>query len=62
MDSANRVILTGYFSQTITFGGVNIPSQGLYDGFIAAFVCGIAYHYFRHSRDVERELELLTPH
>jgi NhaP-type Na+/H+ or K+/H+ antiporter len=29
------------------------------NGFIAAFVCGIAYHYFRHSRDVERELELL---
>ncbi|WP_319449615.1 MULTISPECIES: cation:proton antiporter [unclassified Mycobacterium] len=29
------------------------------NGFIAAFVCGIAYHYFRRSQDVERELELV---
>jgi NhaP-type Na+/H+ or K+/H+ antiporter len=29
------------------------------NGFVAAFVCGIAYHYFRHSQDAEHELELL---
>lgn len=29
------------------------------NGFVAAFLCGIGYHYFRHSRDAERELELL---
>ena len=29
------------------------------NGFVAAFVCGIGYHYFRHSQDTERELELL---
>ena len=29
------------------------------NGFVAAFLCGIGYHYLRHSRDAERELELL---
>lgn len=29
------------------------------NGFVAAFLCGIGYHVFRHSQDVERELELL---
>ncbi len=29
------------------------------NGFVAAFLCGIGYHYFRHSPDAERELELL---
>ena len=29
------------------------------NGFVAAFLCGIGYHYFRHSQDAERELELL---
>jgi sodium/hydrogen antiporter len=29
------------------------------NGFIAAFLCGIGYHYYRHSSDAERELELL---
>jgi len=29
------------------------------NGFIAAFLCGIGYHYFRHSQNAERELELL---
>ncbi|CAN5155377.1 cation:proton antiporter [soil metagenome] len=29
------------------------------NGFVAAFLCGISYHYLRHSRDAERELELL---
>lgn len=29
------------------------------NGFVAAFVCGVAYHYFRRSQDAVRELELL---
>jgi NhaP-type Na+/H+ or K+/H+ antiporter len=29
------------------------------NGFVAAFVCGIGYHYFRHSQDAKRELELI---
>ncbi|CAN5549000.1 cation:proton antiporter [soil metagenome] len=29
------------------------------NGFVAAFLCGIGYHYFRHSQDTVRELELL---
>jgi len=29
------------------------------NGFVAAFLCGIGYHYYRHSVDAERELELL---
>jgi NhaP-type Na+/H+ or K+/H+ antiporter len=29
------------------------------NGFVAAFVCGVAYHYFRRSREPEHELELL---
>jgi len=29
------------------------------NGFVAAFVCGIGYHYFRHSQDASRELELV---
>ena len=29
------------------------------NGFVAAFLCGIGYHYYRHSQDAERELELL---
>lgn len=29
------------------------------NGFVAAFVCGIAYHYFRRSQDAQRELELV---
>lgn len=29
------------------------------NGFVAAFLCGIGYHYYRHSRDAEREVELI---
>ncbi|AQA02435.1 sodium:proton exchanger [Mycobacterium sp. MS1601] len=29
------------------------------NGFVAAFLCGIGYHVFRHSADPEHELELL---
>ncbi len=29
------------------------------NGFVAAFLCGIGYHYFRHSQNAARELELL---
>ena len=26
------------------------------NGFVAAFVCGVAYHYFRHSQEPEHEV------
>lgn len=29
------------------------------NGFVAAYLCGVAYHYYRQSSDAERELELL---
>ena len=29
------------------------------NGFVAAFLCGVAYHYLRSSQDAERELELI---
>ena len=29
------------------------------NGFVAAYLCGVAYHYYRQSSDHERELELL---
>ncbi len=29
------------------------------NGFVAAYLCGVGYHYYRQSRDAERELELL---
>jgi NhaP-type Na+/H+ or K+/H+ antiporter len=35
-------------------------SEGLGgNGFVAAFVCGIAFHYIRHAEDIEREMELV---
>jgi hypothetical protein len=39
VDSADHILLTGYFSSsgTINFGGGTISAQGLYDGFIASF-------------------------
>ena len=29
------------------------------NGFVAAFLCGIGYHYFRRAEDTERDLELI---
>ena len=29
------------------------------NGFVAAYLCGVGYHYYRQSSDAERELELL---
>jgi NhaP-type Na+/H+ or K+/H+ antiporter len=35
-------------------------SEGLGgNGFVAAFVCGIAFHYIRRAQDMEREMELV---
>jgi NhaP-type Na+/H+ or K+/H+ antiporter len=53
-DQSKRIIVVAapVLAYTLSLG-VNA------NGFVAAFLCGIGYHYFRHSQDAERELELL---
>jgi NhaP-type Na+/H+ or K+/H+ antiporter len=53
-EQSTRVLVVAAPALTYT---VSLWAEG--NGFVAAFVCGIAYHYFRHSHDPEHELELL---
>jgi sodium/hydrogen antiporter len=53
-DQSKRVLVVAAPALTYT---LSLWAEG--NGFVAAFVCGIAYHYFRHSHDPEHELELL---
>ncbi|MCV7230593.1 cation:proton antiporter [Mycolicibacterium komossense] len=51
---SKRIIVVAAPALTYT---LSLWAEG--NGFVAVFVCGIAYHYFRHSQEHERELELL---
>lgn len=53
-EQSKRVLVVAAPALTYT---VSLWAEG--NGFVAAFVCGVAYHYFRHSQEVEHELELL---
>jgi sodium/hydrogen antiporter len=53
-EQSKRVLVVAAPALTYT---VSLWAEG--NGFVAAFVCGIAYRYFRHSTEPEHELELL---
>ncbi|CAN5607857.1 cation:proton antiporter [soil metagenome] len=53
-DQSKRVLVVAAPALTYT---LSLWAEG--NGFVAAFVCGVAYHYFRHSQNAEHELELL---
>ncbi|CAN5566724.1 cation:proton antiporter [soil metagenome] len=58
-----RNLMTGQSKRLIMVAAPALAytlSLGIHgNGFVAAFVCGIGYHYFRHSQEPERELELI---
>jgi NhaP-type Na+/H+ or K+/H+ antiporter len=51
---SKRVLVVAAPALTYT---ISLWAEG--NGFVAAFVCGIAYRYFRHAQEPELELELL---
>ena len=53
-EQSKRVLMVAAPALTYT---LSLWAEG--NGFVAAFVCGVAYHYFRHSQEPEHELELL---
>jgi sodium/hydrogen antiporter len=53
-EQSKRVLMVAAPALTYT---LSLWAEG--NGFVAAFVCGVAYHYFRRSQEPEHELELL---
>ena len=52
MDPAGNVRLTGYFQDTVNFGGGNLVTTGDHDVFVAAFSNTGAHQWSRHSGGV----------
>ncbi|MCV7430502.1 cation:proton antiporter [Mycolicibacterium bacteremicum] len=58
-----RGLMTGQSARILTVATPALAytlSLGVHaNGFVAAFLCGIGYHYFRRTEDAERDLELI---
>ncbi len=54
-DSGGAVVLTGYFSQSIDFGGGQLVSAGNLDGFLAKFAPDGSHAWSRRFGDSEAQ-------